>query len=157
MSKNTFLLPATCLTLLLGGCSDRTTQRHDHIVLDREALRDLVLVTDPTFGPDHLVVHAARVPEAYYADGAIHLTNGRELRIVQPHAWNAYSGTALTMQEAQQVLDRARAIESAQADQRATIRRLRELLEAAQVAPATPPVAAPVRDPSATSAETVQP
>ena len=130
----------------LMGCSNDDGRRsnrdpyrqepesYDDIVLDDVQQRKLLLSTDPGYGPDHVVMVSVRIPEAYYADGAVHLSGGREIHLVPPHAWNTYSGSALTASEAAEVIARAGAIDAASEEYLAGIRQLRALLEEQAVA-----------------------
>ncbi|MFW5828723.1 MAG: hypothetical protein ACOCXA_00545 [Planctomycetota bacterium] len=128
----------TSLTLLalLGGCGDAPRQQvekpfpggYDDIVVQDTHTRTMLLAADPTFGPDHFVYASVKIPENYLADGAIHLTNGRELRIVSPHAFKAYTGTALSVEEAEDVIARAHALDASADEFLDLVREMRQVL-----------------------------
>lgn len=101
MSPFRFLIAALC-GLAISGCSSRSAI--DTVQLSPE---DDVFLGQSPYGLDSSVVVLAKVPAAKYQGGAIVLTGGRELLIVQPHAWRGYTGTAVTTEEAGQRTQRA--------------------------------------------------
>lgn len=94
---------------LLAGCGARNeTNPHavDSIYLDEKQERD-IFVSSNNLGPETSVVVLANVPKAKYENGAIVLTGGKQLMIVQPHAWRTYTGTAISTEEAERIINRA--------------------------------------------------
>ena len=106
-----FLLCLCAIALLMGGCDSRSAK--DTVNVKDE---DDIFLGQSPYGLDQSVVVLARVPQAIYSGGAIVLTGGRELVIVQPHAWRGYTGLALTAEEAQQQTLRAKQTTTAAED-----------------------------------------
>jgi hypothetical protein len=128
------LLVATLALTACGGSGRSAADIHpregyDDLVVQDSHTRTMLLAADPTFGPDHFVYASVKIPENYLADGAIHLTNGRELRIVSPHAFKAYSGKALTVEEAEDVIARARTLDASADEFLVLVRTMRKVLE----------------------------
>jgi hypothetical protein len=71
----------------------------------------------------------AHVPKARYANGAITITNGYELRVVSPEAWRAYTGTALSADDAERLLARAERLDQGVRDLGAAASDLRSYLD----------------------------
>ena len=112
---------------LLGGCgADRHAR--DDLPLTPQQEHDVFLASD-NLGPDTDVIILANVPKARYENGAIVLTGGKQLYVVQPHAWRTYTGTALSAEEARGEVARAERLEVAISDIAAAASELKRYLE----------------------------
>jgi hypothetical protein len=109
--SHTLLAVLGVIAVALGGCDSRSAK--DTVTVSE---RDDVFLGQSPYGLDHSVVILARVPQAVYSGGAIVLTGGRELTIVQPQAWRGYTGLALTAEEATQRTNRAQQTDRAADD-----------------------------------------
>ncbi len=112
---------------VLGGCG---ADRHasDDLPLTPQQEHDVFLASD-NLGPDTDVIVLANVPKARYENGAIVLTGGKQLYVVQPHAWRTYTGTALSAEEAQREIARAERLDVAIKDIAAAASELKQYLE----------------------------
>lgn len=123
----TAILLAACA--VAGGCSrSANPQAVDTIRLTPEQERDLFVSSD-NLGPETSVILLANVPKARYTNGVIAITNGRELRVVAPHAWRTYTGTALAAEDAERLLARAERLDQGLRDLGAAAGDLRSYLD----------------------------
>jgi len=94
---------------LASGCGERT----DEAALPLTSAQRAVFLATGTPGPDAPVLVVATVPQARAAGGAIVLTGGQELEVVEPRAWRRATGTALAVEEADRQLLRMHALDQA--------------------------------------------
>lgn len=124
------LVPVVALAAAIAGCGDDPRGHHvDTIYLTPEQEKDVFLASTDNLGPETSVVVLAEAPKARYVNGAIVISNGRELRVVQPHAWRTYTGTALSAEEARRMIDRAERLDQSLRDVGAAADDLRRYLD----------------------------
>ncbi len=122
------LLPGL-LPGVLVGCGER--HACDTLALQPQQAHALFLESEPP-GPTSAVILLASVPPARLEHGVIELTGGTELRVVQPQAWRAATGTALSAEEAEREIAQARGLTSALATVADAAEQLRAALAQAQ-------------------------
>lgn len=116
-------------TLIGCGARGETNPNNiDAIYLTPEQERD-VFIGQTRFGPEHSVIVLAQVPQVRYENGAIVLTGGREMEIVQPHAWREFTGTAVTVEEARRLVARAERLEQNISDMAVSAANLKSFLQ----------------------------
>src|SRR4051812_34103137 len=121
---------AGAIAAALAGCGDDARTHHlDSIYLEPAQEKDVFVASTAGLGPDTDVVVLAEAPKARYQNGAIVLTGGRELAVVQPHAWRVYTGTAISTEEARRTIDRDERLDQAPRDVGAAADEMRKSLE----------------------------
>jgi len=104
------MTPVVLLTAaLVSGCGERA----DDGRLPLTSAQRAVFVATGTPGPDAEVLVVAQVPQARATAGAIVLTGGQELEVVEPQAWRLSTGTALAVEEADRQLARMHDLDQA--------------------------------------------
>jgi hypothetical protein len=122
------ILPFLLVIAALSGCAARRAHNIDTIRLTPEQEKD-VFVASGNLGPETSVIVLSAAPKTRYENGAIVITGGRELHVVQPHAWRTYTGTAISAEEAARLIARAERLEVAIRDVGAAASDLRLYLE----------------------------
>ena len=138
--------PLLLVVALLGsGCGERA----DDGIVPLSAAQRAVFLASGTPGPDAEVLVVAQVPQARASGGAITLTGGQELEVVEPQAWRRSTGTALAVEEADRQLARMHDLDQALCALAGSTARL---LEQLQTAPPPHPAPAPAPPGSRTHA-----
>lgn len=91
----------TLSILALAGCNERN---RDKITLSNDQKEDIFLQSG-NLGPDSPVIVLSKTRQLSYENGAIVVRpNGRQMYIVQPHAFKAYTGNAIEVEDAKRII-----------------------------------------------------